>query len=171
MIFEEFIEKEHYVWGNLIATDVYTESWDRINYINDWHKSKDFLGLVSKKQSMKEIGLKDFLIKMQKSFISQYESKDDLIKETSYKKQIFIYYILQFNSLIKNSPKWEWNSGWNFGVYDNFDGMKSLFENKYIYQFFDKQFRENESKLIWCHKNIANKSSIIENLLNWSKEL
>lgn len=170
IIFEDFIEKEHYVWGNLIATDVYTESWDRINYINDWHKCKDFLELISTKQSMKEIGLKDFLIKMQKSFISQYESKDDLIKETSYKKQIFIYYILQFNSLLKNSPKWEWNNGWNFGVYDDFDDGKSIFESKYIYQFFDKQFRENESKLIWTHKNISNKNLIIEDLLNWSKE-
>ena len=170
ILFEEFIEKEHYVWGNLIATDVYTESWDRINYVNDWHKSKDFLGLISTKQSMKEIGLKDFLIKMQKSFISQYESKNDVMKEKSYKKQIFIYYILQFNSLIKNSPKWEWNNGWNFGVYEEFSNTKSIFEKENIYQFFEKQFRENESKLIWVHKNISNKNSIIENLLNWSKE-
>lgn len=170
IVFEEFIEKEHFIWGNLIDTDVYNETWDRITYVKQWHKSDGFLQLVFSKQMLDNMGLKDFLIAMQKSFIKGYDTIDDIVNETSFKKQIYIYYILQFNSLIKNAAKWEWHNGWNFGTFQNYPNHKSLFKDSFIYQLFDVQFRENESKILWVHKNISNKTVILENLLKWSKE-
>jgi hypothetical protein len=174
IVFEEFIEKKHFIWGNLIDTDIYYETWDRITYVKQWHKSNGFLQLVFSKQMIDNIGLKDFLIAMQKSFIKSYNTIEDIENEKSYKKQIYIYYILQFNSLIKNAPKWEWNTGWNtgwnFGAYQNYPNHKSLFKDSFIFQMFDKQFRENQSKILWIHKNISNKTSILEKLICWAKE-
>ncbi|MFN8274773.1 MAG: DUF262 domain-containing protein [Flavobacteriaceae bacterium] len=170
IIYNEFLEKKSYIWGNLIATNVYNENFDRINYTYGWHKKEDFLELVSARQLLLEIGLKEFLIQMQKSFVRNYNTVDEVKNETSFKKQIYLYYILQFNDLIKNAPKWEWGFGWNFGAYSNFAGYQSLFQNKIIFQFFDVQFRENEAKLLWIHKHLSNKNQIVEKLLNWSKE-
>jgi hypothetical protein len=170
IIYEEFIAKEYYIWGNLIATNVYSESFDRINYSYDWNKKEDFLELISARLLLKEMGLTEFLIHMQKSFVRNYSSIEEVLNETSFKKQIYIYYILHFNELIKNIPKWEWNFGWNFGAYSNFPGYQSLFENKNIFQVFDVQFRENELKLLWIQKHLFDKKQIIEKLLNWSKE-
>ncbi|MFV8356844.1 GmrSD restriction endonuclease domain-containing protein [Flavobacterium sp. XS1P32] len=170
IVFEEFIEKEHFIWGNLINTDVYNETWDRITYDKQWHKSEGFLQLVLTKQMIDNIGLKDFLIIMQKSFIKNYDVIEDIENEKSFKKQIYIYYILQFNSLMKNASKWEWHNGWNFGTFQNYPNHKSLFKDSFIYQLFDVQFRENESKILWGHKNISNKKVLLENLLKWSKE-
>ncbi|WP_281638270.1 DUF262 domain-containing protein [Flavobacterium marginilacus] len=170
IIFEEFIQKKHYIWGNLIATDVYTESFDRISYIGNWHKQEGFLQLISTKQGLNTIGLKEFLIHVQKKFIQTYKTADDIINEKSFKKQIYIYYILQFNSIIINAPKWNWDFGWNFGAFASTSGYKTFFTDGVIFQYFRTNFREKDDKMLWIHKNIKNQNLIIENLLNWSKE-
>jgi hypothetical protein len=170
IIFEEFIEKEHYIWGNLIATDVYSESHDRISYMDNWHKKDGFLKLICTRQELNPIGLKEFLIHTQKSFIRAYQTAEDIINEQSFKKQIYIYYIIQFNSIIINSPKWNWDFGWNFGVFSRAIGYKTFFTNGFIFQSFRTNFREKDEKILWIHKNIKNQNLIIKNLLIWSKQ-
>lgn len=168
-VFEEIIEKRYYIWGNLLGTNVYNEYNDRIANISEWHKNDDFLNFILSRHNQNIIGLEEFLIKNQKEFIKKYDSIEEIKAETSFKNQVYIYFIVHKNILKKETQSY-WDNGLNFGAFTSYEGYKSMFDAKYIYQQFDKQFRENENKLLLIHKNCSNRNKIIEDLLNWSKK-
>ena len=168
-VFEDIIEKKYYIWGNLLATSVYNEYGDRIVNILEWHKNDDFLNFILAKHNQKNIGLEEFLIKQQKEFINKYNSIEEIKAETSFKNQVYIYFIVHKNILKKETQSY-WDNGLNFGAYSGYEGFKSIFDTKFIYQHFNKNFAANENKLLLIHKNCSNKNKIIEDLINWSKE-
>ncbi len=168
-IFEELIEKRYYIFGDLIINDVYKENTDRIFIINDWHKCDGFMDFVSYKYLLNDMSLKDFLIQMQKSFVKKYDAIENIKAEKSFKNQIYIYYIIQRN-ILQDETNWTWDFGLNFGAWEKYLGPKSLFDDKYIYQQYDKQWRENENKILWLQRNLKNKTNLLEKLLIWSKE-
>ncbi|MCB9251731.1 MAG: DUF262 domain-containing protein [Flavobacteriales bacterium] len=168
-IFIELIDNENEIWGNLINTDVYVESGDRIKYIEDWHKSKGFLNLLLSRHHSSKIILKDFLRNAQKIFIKYYKSIDELREESSFKNQIYIYFIIQ-NNIYQDLKLDFWWAGWNVGAYSKYSGYNSIFAKSYIYQNFDSQFRENQTKILWIHSQKKDKNMLIEELLLWSKQ-
>jgi uncharacterized protein with ParB-like and HNH nuclease domain len=167
--YEILLENQVSIWGNLIHTDVYYDHYDRVGWHNDWYKRSGFLNLVEKK-AFSKVSLEEFTINYQKEFIRKYLSLEDIEKENSPKNQLYIYYILGTNNIMKGIPIWHWN-GYNFGKWNSYFGFQSLFnsdENKSIYQLYTAAFAGNESKILSVQKSKFKKS--LELIINWAKK-
>src|SRR5690606_3878384 len=95
----------------------------------------------------------DYLISKEKNFINEYTA-DEMIAEDDPKKQLYLYYILHKRIL----KQWQWKKR-NFGIYDGDDypEYNSLFNQNYIYQFYNSQWRYNvgyeRGSGIWIQDN------------------
>lgn len=167
--YSELMNKEEEIWGDLLTTSVYVENDDRLFAIGNWHLDNGFLHFVIKRMKRQNEPLVDFLISVEKEFIKSYKNIDDLIKDESVRSQVYIYYILHKRLL----NKWNW-SKWNFGIYggDEYPGVTSLFTTKYVFQFYNSQWRYNvgyESGTgIWIQDNFDAKRKYIEELVKWA---
>ncbi|PTS94342.1 hypothetical protein DBR27_17865 [Flavobacterium sp. HMWF030] len=166
--FEEFIKNEKFIWGNLLPTDVYLEKADRIFALSSWYKTKDFMELVSLRTQKKNQTLIDFFQLKKKEFIKQYTSAEMLFNEKSYKKQLYLYYILH-TELIARDQNWNWDHGWAFGVWSNYPHCKSIFNTPSVFQHYSQAFRENENKIVKVHRKIPKGEKLIEDLMIWSE--
>ena len=152
-----------------MVTSVYVENDDRLYAIGNWHLNSGFLLFVLERMKRRNEQLNDFLISKEKEFINSYKGIEDLASEESVKDQVYIYYILHKRII----DKWNW-SKWNFGIYDGNDypDSASLFITKYIYQFYNSQWRYNvgyESGTgIWIQDNFDSKRNYFQELINWA---
>lgn len=111
---------------------------------------------------------------MRKRIIEQQNLPDEneMFQEESYKKQLYIYYIL--NTQIKG--EWSWDGNWNFGVYDNNEdsNYKSLFSNNKIYQKYNQQWRYsygyNTQNGIYAQHNYDEQFNYFQKLINWANK-
>ncbi len=167
--YKELAAYKNKIWGDLLPTSVYNET-DRVDYVNEWHLTEDFLNFVRKRNDGEAIHLNDFLIKNRKEFIvTNYQLKDEIESETSLKKQLYIYYILHSNLL----SQWNWNGKYKFGFYNSILGNeKSLFKNQKIFQFYNKVWQYNmgynKSNGIWIQDNMDETKDYLGELLKWA---
>lgn len=162
--FKEFIDNEELIWGNLLNTDTYNDSWDRVECDFLWYKKQGFLKLISERIDTTHT-LQEFCIYHQKKFIQNYSSLTEMQEEESCKAQLFIYYILSTNKIINSEIIWSWD-GDNFGKFDNYKGYKSLFSSQNIYQHYSNAFRENENKILKIQQ--TKYRTALEKLIEWS---
>ena len=169
--YKELTDEELEIWGDLLPLNVYQEIESRVIWLKkDWHISEDFLNLTVDWCKSK-CTLNEFLISRRKKFIKEYKSIDELKNESSYKKQLYIYFILHSN-ILKNW-KWNWNDGRNFGIIEQSNDTKSLFENKKIYQIYNKQWRYSSGYDPNYGIRIQNEkpnSNIFEDLIKWANK-
>lgn len=169
--YAELIQNEEEIWGNLITTQVYRMESDKVYAEGKWHINSGFLKYVYRRYLRTSEILVDFLISDEKKFVIRYKDKQQMFKETNSKKQLYIYYILHKRIL----NKWNW-SKWNFGKYsgDDYPNTSSLFSEKFIYQFYNSQWRYNvgyESGTgIWIQDNFDSKRNYLQELMNWAKQ-
>jgi len=167
--YKELTAYQNKIWGDLLPTIVYKET-DRIDFINEWHLTEDFLNFVLRRNDCKADYINDFLRKIRKKFIvSNYQSKELIESENSLKKQLYIYYILHSEIL----HQWHWRGRYNFGFYNSIQGSeKSLFENQKIFQFYNKQWRYNmgydKSNGIWVQDNFDENRDYFDELFKWA---
>ena len=168
--YSELIHEEHEVWGDLLLTSIYTENDKRLSAIGNWHLNSEFLNLVYKRKKNKTPLLKDFLISHEKEFVKAYTDISKIENEDSIKRQLYIYYILHKRIL----NKWNWTK-WNFGIYegDDYPSVSSLFSKKYIYQFYNSQWRYNVGYEygtgIWIQDNFDSNRNYLQELFTWAQ--
>ena len=146
--FDEFMKNEELITGNIIHTDCYFETYDRVAYHDQWYKKNGFLNLITQRILSSKQTLQDFLISRQKSFIKQFSSTDQLHKEGDSKKQLFIYYILTSNKIAASFLNWEWDDCYNFGKLNTEYISQTLFESGYVFQLFKSNFTINDSRIL-----------------------
>ena len=167
--YNELILSNNKIWGDLLPTGVYDENEHRVYYDSKWYRSDDFLDFTFDRNLVANLSLDEFLIQKRKNFIKRYSDTKMLREETSFKYQLYIYYILHQNIL----NQWKWN-GWNFGVYyqDEAPNAVSLFNNNRIYQFYKTQWRYNVGYTngIWLQDHYVSKKKYFGRLLNWASK-
>lgn len=165
-------DNEELIWGNLLVTNVYRESADRVVSISDWAVSEGFLTLTEERYKDFAVDLKEFIKRQHVKYLNANYATENAIKnETLLKKQLYLYYVL--HSQILN--KWEWRDRWNFGVYDwiDYTQYKSMFIDKKIFQFYKAQWRYNEGYKvgsgIWLQENFEKDRNYTSELFAWYK--
>lgn len=166
--FQELVDKEYAIWGNLLPTDIYKDKYDRVYRTDGWHKSVDFMTFVNERSQKLTESITDFFKFKKKAFVKKYVTNAELISESSFKKQMYLYFIIQ-TEIINNAPAWSWDNGRNFGAWANYSPYNSLFNNGIIFQQYNMVFKENESKLLWIHNKKNQKKDILMQLIEWSK--
>lgn len=161
------LKHEDIIWGDLFNSNVYDDSNNRVTYHWDYHRRGGFMALTRNWYEETDKNMANFLIKKRKEFIKNYPDTESLISESSIKKQMYIYYIMQ-KTVMKNAPAWQWDHGYNFGGFESYPGAKSLFNRNLIFQQYKTQFRENEYKILWIQRNLKSVPTKIEELLTWS---
>lgn len=149
---KELIANAVDVFGNLLHTDCYNDSFDRIEYRQNWYQRNGFLNLVHERILSPEKTIAMFLMIQQKKFISLYSSPEEIFEELYSGKQLYCYYILSTNNILALKPSWDWNGQFNFGKFNSFGYHTSLFKEGKIFQFYKTAFRENENKVLEIHK-------------------
>jgi uncharacterized protein with ParB-like and HNH nuclease domain len=167
--YKELIENEDTIWGDLLGSQVYINHWDRVCYSGDWYKKEDFLNFTEERLKNNGLELPEFLVKMRKIFISQYEGVEELKIEASAKKQLYIYYIAQLELLNNNIGWWE-NERWNFGMHSSYKGFSSLFDKGYIFQSINNQFRDLDYRILYIHQPKIHKKISLEALMAWARQ-
>lgn len=165
--FEELIDNEDEVTLNVIHSNIFRDSTDRIEFYQDWYKRQGFLGMITKRIDFSGLLLNDFLVKHQKEFVKNYATAEEIMNEEYAGKQLFIYYILSNNNILKTKVNWDW-AYFNFGKWQKYPGFKSLFSNGIIYQGYKAAFRENEFKILAIHS--LKEKSALDKLLTWANE-
>lgn len=151
-VFDEFMKNEVLVTGNILHTDCYYETSDRISYHSQWYKNNGFLKLIRERIMSPQQSIQDFLIAQQKSFIRQYSSPDEVYKESDSKRQLFIYYILTSNNIAASFLNWEWDNCYQFGKLNSGGSNFILFESGYVFQLFKNNFTINENRILKIHQ-------------------
>ena len=177
--YRELTQNVNELYGEFLHTDIYGEYGSRITEKSwsSWHRNVDFLKLVFDRTKRNSETLLDFVIQNEKSFVKRYNGDANGIKnESSSKNQLYLYYII--HKRILNNWYWNWNNKRNFGAYDLYEidnswNYKSLFNNRKIYQFYDKQWRYNmgydTSSSIWLQNNFDNTRDYAQELINWAE--
>lgn len=131
------------IWANMLLTDYYKlKDYNELHKLivcdssDDFHllRSKYFLNKldeISKFESSVEY-FKDIF----NSFLSKYNSLDELSQEENFKNQVYLYYI----ALVNKRQWWYWK-GKNFGVY---------LKPKNYTSFFNINIRFQHYKLKWA---------------------
>ena len=149
---DEFMKNEESISGNIIHTDCYIESHDRIGFHSQWYKREGLMNLIKLRISEPPQTLQNFLVGQQKNFIRQYHSVDQLSMEMDSKKQVYVYYILTVNNIAASFLYWQWNDCYNFGKINPEYGDNILFETGYIFQLFKSNFTINSIRNLEIHQ-------------------
>lgn len=170
--YKELINNKNTIWGDFLNTDIYYKENGRILVSYQWFRKEGFLNCIYDRFLNPDNELDLFFKDKQKVFLKNYENENDLINETSSKKQLYIYYIL--NTRLEG--EWNWNGNWNFGIFNNNpdSGIYSFFSNNQIYQKYNQQWRYsfgyNYNHGIWTQHNFKKIKKKLTDLINWSKE-
>jgi hypothetical protein len=169
--YQEFIDNQGSIVGNLIISDFYNQSYDRIEVSADFNSSKGLMNYLSKRSIFKEsVSLADYLIILQQQFIMKYNDVESLINENSPRNQLYVYYILKRNSLIFDIAPWYWEADRiNFGIYSSYPKCSTIFSNGYVYQFIKRKFVENSTFILDVHFKNLKADIIFQILNNWLK--
>jgi hypothetical protein len=173
--------------GNLITTNVYSQTNSSRLIYDKNHKKSPGIILFSKKYSKvkdKE-NLEEYLTSLDRNFIINLSKEhENFEKIRDVKTQLYLYYILN-KQLYNNDTNRFFRNGLNFGWLSKEKGYKSLFsdgienctwfsEVNPIFQTYDAQFRYN----LGLNKNnsldveilgIGNKKNPFKNIIEWSK--
>lgn len=171
--YEHVIKNEHNIWGNLLTTDVYTFSYDRVTHDSYWFRKNGIMNLSEKIYDTNVDNLNSIIIEEQKSFLRTFNSFDEIYNEIDPKKQLYILYLVQ--SIVLKNWNWQGSNYWNFGIDGNFNGTwKSLFLNGNVYQFFNQKYTWNFDKIgaitAQTIKDPVKQKDLINTLLSWSKK-
>jgi len=173
-VYKEQTNNYEQILGDLLPTDVYIEN-DYGAYKNgNWYKSKDFLSLIREIYEKDNFDIPQYLTLKRKNFIKQYYSTtEDIKRESSIKRQLYLYFIIHSNIL---DLKWDWKyKRFNFGAYSYVkNGERSIFENLKIFQLYDRQWRYNKgynpNHGLWIQNNFEEGRDYFTELINWANK-
>ncbi|MCR9264331.1 MAG: DUF262 domain-containing protein [Flavobacteriaceae bacterium] len=171
LAYRELIINDVKIWGNFLNTKLYNINNDRVQYAYNLYRNEDYLDCAYERYKNPDDDIEVFFEKKQKLFINEYADENELFEEKNYKKQLYLYYIL--NTQIQG--QWIWNGNWNFGVFDNDvedSEYRSLFENNVIYQRYNQQWRYNfgynPQNGIYTQHNYDPEYNYFQELINWA---
>jgi len=170
--YRELITNESKVWGNFLDTKIYKINSDRVQYAENIYRNEDYLECAYNRFLNPDDSIESFFERKQKLFLGEYSNESEMFEEQNYKKQLYIYYIL--NTQIKG--EWSWSGNWNFGVYNINDNSSynSLFNSTYIFQKYNQQWRYsfgyNEQNGIWTQHNYDSNFNSFQELINWANK-
>lgn len=154
----DLLEDLHLLKSELIHTDSFTQSGNRIKLNDDWFKNNEIMSLLSDFYSY-EGSVESFFKNIRKEFISKYENIETLKEENNSKKQLYIYYLLSIN----NNIKWDLTKGKNFGIYYNgIPKLNSIFIKHNYFQHYENQWHDSEWRMIDIQKNKISNEMLIE---------
>jgi hypothetical protein len=143
------------VWGNLINTSLYTQTYDsRLIYSGNYKRHPAII-LFAKKYYLSKLDLSEFVIKTQKQFVLSVADKyDDFSTINNVKEQLSIYYIINERIYLQPFVSFFKNNNFNFGWLSKETGYKSNFKSgiegcRYfptsnpVFQTYNYQFRYN----------------------------
>ena len=160
-----FLVNEEELWGELIATQVYYTSSQKIAYHKNFTRNPSFLMLLKKLIGISDV--ESFILKNQKNWLSEkYKSLEDLVKESNVKNQLYVIYILKYNKLL-NLAKWNWQDRYNFGIWSEYSKCNSIFESENIFQLIKENFTENSTYILDFHFKNLKIEKVYEELQNW----
>ncbi|NHA05466.1 DUF262 domain-containing protein [Mucilaginibacter sp. HC2] len=166
--YKELILAENEIRGDLLPIKAFLNVPQRVTWNSAFFKEPEYLNFVLKWSKAKNISLSDYLIGLRKNFINNYNTVENVQNEASFKKQVYIYYILGQNILKKND-NWNWAAGKNFGIWERYPDCKSIFNNKNIFQQYKSQWKENARNIIWIQRSLNIGPRKIQVLLDWGK--
>jgi uncharacterized protein with ParB-like and HNH nuclease domain len=155
--YSELLNNEGATKSQLIFSNSFVYSGNRIKLYNDWFKREDFLNVL-KDFYLFEGTYAAFFKQKQTTFLSQYESVSILKQEENPKAQLYIYYLLSDSLNIK----WAWSNGRNIGVYYGGKDLNSVFDRELYFQHYNKQWHDNNSRIVKIQKEKINESSLVE---------
>ena len=158
--YKDLIADKGILKSELIATDSFTHSGDRIRLNDDWFKKKKVCELlrISINQNFSRQELFDY---HHKDFLKNYNNVTDIIAEENPKKQLFIYYLLSELGNIN----WDWKKGENIGISFHSENLNSLFNRELFFQHYHNQWHENEWRYIEIQKSDVD-NSVFSRLIN-----
>lgn len=158
--YNDLIADEGILKSELIATDSFTHSGDRIRLNDDWFKKNKVCELL-KTLVNQNFSITELFEYHHKDFLESYNDVTQIIAEENPKKQLFIYYLV---SELRNF-NWDWKKGNNIGISFHSRNLSSLFDRELFFQHYHNQWHENEWRYLEIHKkNIE--SSILTKLIN-----
>ncbi|NQY29170.1 MAG: DUF262 domain-containing protein [Flavobacteriaceae bacterium] len=172
LAYRQLILNHSKIWGNFLNTKLYNANTDRVLYALNLYKNEDYLDCAYERYKKPEDTLEVFFEQKQKLFIREYAAENEMFEETSYKKQLYLYYIL--NTQIKG--EWIWGGNWNFGVYNNNEDYSyhSLFKDNKIFQKYRQQWRYsfgyNPQNGICTQHNYDPDFNYFQELINWANK-
>jgi uncharacterized protein with ParB-like and HNH nuclease domain len=172
LAYRQLIINDSKIWGNFLNSKLYNINNDRVQYAYNLYRNEDYLECAYERYKNPEDTIEAFFEKKQKQFIKEYANENEMYEEDSYKKQLFIYFIL--NTQIQG--EWHWGNNWNFGVYSlNEDSIyKSIFSNNSIFQKYNQQWRYNygynPQNGIWTQHNYDQSFNYFQELINWANK-
>lgn len=147
----------NHVWGNLLISDLYTQTDDSRLIFSGNYKRHPSIILFAKRFVLcsPKKNLKDYIIKVQKDFVnSKYSEYDHLSKIRNVKEQLYLYYIIEERIYNLTYREFFKNGNFNFGwlskekgfkshFSDGIEGCKYFSESNPIFQTYNQLFRYN----------------------------
>ncbi|CAN5419257.1 DUF262 domain-containing protein [soil metagenome] len=167
--FKEISSNYEISWGDFLITNLYRISNGRVLEGWNWYEHDSFLQLVEENFINDDLILYQLLENKRKAFVQSYASKEEMVKEEDWKRQLYLYYII---SISKN--KWQWDGKFNFGVYeyDEVDYAMSLFDSGHVYERYSSQWRFNvgyqEKNGLWLQDHRKKKHDYFQELIDWA---
>jgi len=175
LAYRQLILDDTKIWGNFLNTKLYNVNNDRVQLADQLYKNEDYLDCAYDRYKNPDDSIDIFFEKKQKQFIREYANENEMFEEQSYKKQLYIYFIL--NTQIQGD--WNWNNNWNFGAfnYEMDSNYKSLFKNNnenIIFQKYNQQWRYsygyNPQNGIYTQHNYDEHYNYFQELINWANK-
>ena len=144
------------IWGNLLITGLYEQTWNSRLIYNDVYKKHPAVLMMSKNYVESKLDLNDYIIKIQKAFITKKRNEyDNFSSIRNVKEQLYIYYIINERIYGEKPESFFKNSNFNVGwlpkgkEYKSFytegiEGCQYFPESNPIFQLYNQQFRYNE---------------------------
>ncbi len=120
------------IWGDLLTSSLYNQSeWSRLTFNNaDYQKHPAIISLASEYNKSSMSNLNDFLIFRRKTFIKMLLKQNNQLSELrSVKEQLYLYFIIHINIMLKDSTTFFKKKGYNFGWLAKESGFTSIFVN------------------------------------------
>ncbi|WP_034919686.1 DUF262 domain-containing protein [Gillisia sp. CAL575] len=143
------------IWGNMLITDLYTKTYEsRFVFSHSYRKHPAIL-IFAKKFAESKLDLTNYLLKIQKEYILNLESKyEDFSDIRLVEDQLYLYYIITERIYKLSFEQFFKNHNFNFGWLVKETGYRSLFSegiedcqyfpsNNPIFQVYNQQFRYN----------------------------
>lgn len=155
--YQDFLENEGRFKAELLNSNSFIQIGNRVKLEDDWFKKDQVLNELKIYYSFQG-NYELFLDEKHKFFLGQYLSIEDLKKEELPKKQLYITYLFSR----KLGLDWNWEKGKNFGVYYNGQDFNSFFYKKMVFQHYDRQWHDNEWRVIDIQKEEIEDKDLIK---------
>ncbi len=171
-VYEELIENEYKIWGDLVKKGLYHVQNNRIIRPATWYKNAPMMEFTLERMNEATIDLSSFLLNGRKGFIRSYTVVTTMKGELDLMNQLSIYYALTRYL----GEEWKWDK-WNFGVYESAEdaqylSLNSLFDSGHIFERYNAQWRYNvgyqTSNGLWVQENAEDGRDYFQELINWA---